>query len=236
MKSKLFLMLGAAIVLGLLPVAAVAQQAAPTSTPSPPTDRSPMIQMPDPGGTVVLAPGCNNITLTFPDGTASNTVVQAVTPAGALEAMWRYDAALETWQGYSPAAPPAASDLPTVDFLDSVWLCVNMPSAVGLSEEDSGTTVQLRVGDTMDVTLDGNPTTGFAWETAAVDVSVLKQLGEPEYVPDPHPVGLVGSGGRFTFRFEAVASGQTVLRLIYHRPWEKDVPPEKTFEVTVTVQ
>jgi len=88
------------------------------------------IALPDPGGTEQLNPGCNNISLTFPDGTASDTVAQAVTPAGALQAMWRYDAALKTWEGYSPAAPPAASDLLTVDFLDSVWLCVGgAPSA-----------------------------------------------------------------------------------------------------------
>ena len=191
------------------------------------------ITLPEPGGIKQLYEGCNNIGLTFPEGTTSQTVVEAVSPAGAVEAMWRHDASQSRFLGFSPAAAQA-SDLLTVNFLDAVWLCVSSSAApVGLSEEDAGSTVELRVGDTMEVVLDGNPTTGFQWETAAVDASVLNQLGEPGFEPYSN---LIGSGGKFTFRFEAVASGQTLLKLVYHRSWETDVPPEKTFEVTVTVQ
>jgi len=191
------------------------------------------ITLPDPGGVEQLYEGCNNIALTFLNGTTSEAVVQAVSPAGAVESMWRYDASQNRFLGFSPAAPQA-SDLLTVNFLDAVWLCISVPQpAVTLSEEDAGSTVELRVGDTMEVVLDGNPTTGFSWETVAVDASVLKQLGEPGFEPYTN---LIGSGGKFTFRFEAVASGQTLLRLVYHRPWETEVPPEETFEVTVVVQ
>jgi hypothetical protein len=84
------------------------------------------ITLPDPCDTertVDLYPGCNNIALTFPDGTASATVVQAVTPAGAVESMWRYNAAERKWDGYSPAFPEFASLL-TVNYHDAVWLCM----------------------------------------------------------------------------------------------------------------
>jgi inhibitor of cysteine peptidase len=189
------------------------------------------IALPEPGSTVDLYDGCNNLALTFPDGTTSETVVAAVTPAGAVEAMWRHDAALGTFEGYDSRFP-AASDLRTVDFLDAVWLCVAAPASLTLSEADAGSTVTLAVGDTMEVVLDGNPTTGFTWETEALDTSVLRQLGESEFQPES---ALIGAGGTFTFRFEAVASGQTTLRLVYHRPWETDVPPEKTYEVTASV-
>jgi inhibitor of cysteine peptidase len=191
------------------------------------------IALPDPGGVVQLYEGCNDIALTFPDGTTSEAVVQAVSPADAVESMWRYDASQNRFLGFSPAAPQA-SDLLTVNFMDAVWLCISVPeAAVTLTEEDAGSTVELRVGDTMEVVLDGNPTTGFSWETAAIDESVLKQLGETGF--EPHS-SLIGSGGKFTFRFQAVASGQTLLRLVYHRSWETEVPPEKTFQVTVVVQ
>ena len=191
------------------------------------------ITLPEPGGVKDLYEGCNNIVLTFDNGTASQTVVEAVSPAGAAESMWRHDASQNRFLGFSPAAAQA-SDLLTVNFLDAVWLCVSVSGApVSLSEGDSGSTVELRAGDTMEVVLDGNPTTGFEWETTDVDASVLNQLGDPGFEPDTN---LMGSGGKFTFRFEAVASGQTLLKLVYHRPWETDVPPEKTFEVTVTVQ
>jgi murein DD-endopeptidase MepM/ murein hydrolase activator NlpD len=81
------------------------------------------ITLPPPGAAKVLYEGCNNIALTFPDGTASQTVVAAVTPAGVVQAVWRHNAALSTFEGFSPAAP-GASDLLSVSFLDSVWICV----------------------------------------------------------------------------------------------------------------
>jgi inhibitor of cysteine peptidase len=190
------------------------------------------ITLPDPGGIKQLYEGCNNIALTFPVGTTSQTVVQAVSPASAVQSMWRHDASLNAFFGFSPAAPQA-SDLLAVDFLDAVWLCIHMPpTAVTLSQEHAGSTVELLVAEAMEVVLEGNPTTGFVWEAAAVDPAILRQLGEPKFEP---ATGLLGSGGTFTFRFEAVGSGQTLLRLVYHRPWETDVPPQETFEVTVMV-
>ena len=81
------------------------------------------IALPPPRGSVQLYPGCNNVALSFPDGTASQTVVQAVTPAGTVQAMWRHNAALAKFEGFSPAAPQA-SDLLTVNLWDAVWLCV----------------------------------------------------------------------------------------------------------------
>jgi hypothetical protein len=81
------------------------------------------IALPPPRGTIQLYAGCNNIALSFPDGTASQTVVQAVMPAGVVDAMWRHNAAQNRFEGFSPAAPHA-SDLLAVNLWDAVWLCV----------------------------------------------------------------------------------------------------------------
>ena len=81
------------------------------------------IALPSPGATKQLYEGCNNVALTFPEGTSSETVVQAVDPPAAVESMWRHDAQANRFEGFSPAAPQA-SDLLTVNFLDAVWLCV----------------------------------------------------------------------------------------------------------------
>jgi hypothetical protein len=85
------------------------------------------ITLPSPGSTVQLYAGCNNISLTFPDGTTSETVVEAISPSGALQAMWRHNAAQNRFEGFSPTAPQA-SDLLAVDFLDAVWLCMAGPA------------------------------------------------------------------------------------------------------------
>jgi len=46
---------------------------------------------------------------------------------------------------------------------------------------------------------------------------------------------MVGCGAMCTFSFAAIAPGQGTLKLIYHRIWEKGVPPLQTFEVAVSV-
>ncbi len=81
------------------------------------------ITLPSPGGTVELSPGCNAVALTFPDGTPTETVVQAVTPAGAVDSVWHHNAVDRRWDGYSSAFPEAG-DLLTVDLLDAVWICI----------------------------------------------------------------------------------------------------------------
>jgi inhibitor of cysteine peptidase len=101
-----------------------------------------------------------------------------------------------------------------------------------IGANDAGKTVSLTVGDTLEVTLEGNPSTGFNWEADSLDTSVLKQVGESAFTPVSTAIG---AGGQIMLRFEAVGSGETMLHLIYHRSWETGVAPEKTFDVTVQV-
>jgi hypothetical protein len=104
---------GLALVVGLMVCGAPLVRAQPVAT----------IALPPPRGSLQLYAGCNNVALSFPDGTASQTVVLAVSPAGIVEAMWRHSAALGKFEGFAPAAPQA-SDLLTVNLWDAVWLCV----------------------------------------------------------------------------------------------------------------
>jgi hypothetical protein len=82
------------------------------------------IALPDPGEAKDLFAGCNLISLTFPDGTMSEDVIDAVTPPEAVEALWRQTATLDRFEGFSPAFPQA-SDLLTVHRLDPVWICIS---------------------------------------------------------------------------------------------------------------
>lgn len=105
---------------------------------------------------------------------------------------------------------------------------------VVLTGRDNGREITLKKGGALELTLDSNPTTGFAWIVAEVRTAVLRLEGEPGYQPD-EPAG-VGGGGKQTFKFRAVAVGQTGLKLTYRRPWETDAPPAETFEITVNVR
>jgi inhibitor of cysteine peptidase len=107
------------------------------------------------------------------------------------------------------------------------------PGAQTLTESDDGKTVTLNKGETLVVKLDGNPTTGYGWQLADFDQSVLKSAGDPDYKSDSL---MTGSGGRYTYKFTAQDSGEVVLKFSYLRPWETDTPPYKTFTVTVDVK
>ena len=106
-------------------------------------------------------------------------------------------------------------------------------STIQLTEADAGRLVELRVGDILEVILPGNPTTGFQWEVSEINSAILETIGEPKFEPSSNAVG---SGGNVTLRFEAVGTGQTELKLIHHRPFEENIPPMQTFEVTITVR
>jgi inhibitor of cysteine peptidase len=109
------------------------------------------------------------------------------------------------------------------------------PNEVHLTEKggDCGSTVELNTGDSLALTLEGNPTTGYVWEIESNDPTVIQPVGEPDFNPDSEAVG---AGGTYTFRFTAVAKGQVMLKLIYHRPFEKNVTPSKSCEVTIVVK
>ncbi len=109
---------------------------------------------------------------------------------------------------------------------------------VKLTEADNGKTVTIKVGDTVQVILPGNPTTGYSWSTSLSDkdAAVLQQQGDAAYTQESTDPSLVGGGGTFTFDFKAMAPGQVVLRFDYARPFETGVAPIQTYSVTVTVK
>ena len=98
-----------------------------------------------------------------------------------------------------------------------------------------GQAIDLQVGDTFEVALPENPTTGFCWEVTEGPGDVIEQEGEPQYAPDRSNPLLIGAGGIVTFRFKAVAAGTAELKLEYHRKWETETPPVKVFHLTANV-
>lgn len=108
-----------------------------------------------------------------------------------------------------------------------------MPATQKLTVEDEGTTVYLKTGDELLVTLEGNPSTGYTWILAPAESTLLEQVGETEFKPE---IDLTGAPGEITLRLKAVATGEQTIRLIYIRPWETGAEPLDTFEFTVIVE
>ena len=115
----------------------------------------------------------------------------------------------------------------------SILIACNGSAPVSLSEKDAGKSMELKQGDILIITLEGNPTTGYTWMMQPVDHPLLEQVGEPQVTPASD---LLGAPGVMALRFKAVQPGQANLKLVYARPWEADTPPEKTFEVSLTVR
>ncbi len=102
-----------------------------------------------------------------------------------------------------------------------------------LTAKDAGTTVHVKQGETLEIALEGNPTTGYTWEVAPGSGDVVALQGEPQFKAD---TSALGSGGVMTLQFKAVKQGTAPLKLIYHRTFEAGVAPLQSFEVTIVVE
>lgn len=102
-----------------------------------------------------------------------------------------------------------------------------------LNNNDNSRAVTVKCGQLFEISLKGNPTTGYTWEVSPpFDDHLLSQVGALEFKPDS---ALLGAPGIQVFRFKTLKKGETTLKLVYRRPWEKDVPPLDTFTIKVII-
>lgn len=102
-----------------------------------------------------------------------------------------------------------------------------------LTAADAGTTLSVRPGDEVVVTLESNATTGYAWQMETEPASEILDLVKSEYVaPDTE---LVGAGGEEVWRFVATGEGTTDVALRYARSFSGETAGEP-FDFTVVVQ
>ena len=107
----------------------------------------------------------------------------------------------------------------------------NASAIIYLEKKHDGDIVKLAPGDTLIITLDSNPTTGYSWNVVEIDFSILK-AGRTEFRPTSN---LLGAPGKEILYFTALRDGETKLVLGYLRPWEKGVKPLDIFFVIVKV-
>lgn len=114
--------------------------------------------------------------------------------------------------------------------------CSGASNGIQLGADDNGTRVKMKKGQTLVVSLESNPTTGYSWQMVPSDDGVLVQVGEAKFEESPRGRDMVGVGGVETLRFQAKETGQTTLELAYRRPWETSEKPIETFSIQVTVE
>ena len=134
------------------------------------------------------------------------------------------------------AATCALASLLVLPFLTG---CQTTAPIRTVTAADSGGSVQISMGDLLEVHLEGNPTTGYTWMTGTINSWVLAPVGRPHFTPageGTNSPAMVGASGLFSLRYQPVGRGTSPLKLNYLRTWETNLTPAKTFEITVTVR
>lgn len=101
---------------------------------------------------------------------------------------------------------------------------------VVLDRASAGQTLSVASGDTVVVRVDETPTSGYRWEVADFDPTVLK-LDDDAFTPAAGD--RVGGGGRHEFRFRVVGPGETGLRLMQRRSWEPETAATDELKATI---
>ena len=111
--------------------------------------------------------------------------------------------------------------------------CSPHDESLTITENDQGKTIEIQKGSLLNVELEGNPTTGYIWEVAPGSTKILLQTDEPTFT---NSSDALGAGGTITIKFKAQETGEGILKLIYHRPWEENVSPERAFSVKIIIK
>jgi inhibitor of cysteine peptidase len=104
---------------------------------------------------------------------------------------------------------------------------------IRISSEDSGRKVHLTMHDSLEVSLEANPSTGYIWEVVSGQ-ELLELVSEPEFSAGSRQV--LGAGGGMRFEFRPISSGETQLEMAYHRSFEPGVEPVQKFSILVIVE
>ncbi len=99
-----------------------------------------------------------------------------------------------------------------------------------LTEDDNGKSFQVPLGNTIQIRLNSNRTTGFSWNDATQSKK-LQRIGEINYQAEG---SLPGSGGVATATFTTAKVGKGKIILEYKRVFEEK-PPAKTFSVKIDI-
>jgi inhibitor of cysteine peptidase len=102
-----------------------------------------------------------------------------------------------------------------------------------VTDADKGANLQISAGDSLEVHLNSNPSTGYMWYVHPQSTTLLKLVGQSQTQPTQPGVGRPIMQ---EFRFQASQKGDGVLLLHYVRSWEKPSADEEQFSIHVTIK
>jgi inhibitor of cysteine peptidase len=198
------------------------------------------------GGTVTLAPGDSlAVKLPAPDGGSwsvafvERSVLKPLAPeaseaAGTMPVL-RFDAVEAGTTGLGLAYRSSSKKPAPPERLYRLQVAVRNDAGsrtLELSEPDDGSRIFVAQGDRIVVKLPSNVTTGYSWSIAENDPAILAPAGSARYEAPSRPAP--GAPGVQIFELRVLSGGATWLQLVYRRPFEKDVPPARAWNVFVS--
>ena len=117
-----------------------------------------------------------------------------------------------------------------------LWFVLRGYGDVHLDAGDKGREIGVLKGKIVEVALESDPASGYAWEITNLPDQVLEQVGQVQFKPHS---GRFGGPPVQVFRFEAIRRSQRqregTLNLAYRPTGEENVPIADTFWVDVMV-
>ena len=107
---------------------------------------------------------------------------------------------------------------------------------ITLADVPSGEQVTLQRDQEMILELAANPSTGYRWQIELTASAVLDKIGDEQFLPASSSSGAVGGGGMSVWHFRAARTGTDLLRLVYRRPFERNMPAAKSVVYTINVR
>jgi inhibitor of cysteine peptidase len=101
-----------------------------------------------------------------------------------------------------------------------------------IDETSNGQTLETALGQTVEICLKENPTTGFRWRMSQAGEPVGALLGDAFEPGRQAP----GQPGIHRWQFKIVAAGSGPVRFVYRRSWEDDAAAARVFTVTLSVK
>jgi predicted secreted protein len=101
-----------------------------------------------------------------------------------------------------------------------------------LNHNDNNENLVVRGGDTIQVSLQDQPSTDYQWEFQKLNAKVLKQVGKPKFFPNSDAIG---AKGKMVWTFSVVGAGKAPLIASYNTP-QADTMPIKTWQVDVAAK
>jgi predicted secreted protein len=110
-----------------------------------------------------------------------------------------------------------------------------------IDESFDGKEIEVPAGETFQVQLASNASTGFSWQLISIsDSNVLEKVSNIYDTPmfklkegEPPPVG---AGGVEFWDYKALKTGTSTIVMEYSQPWEGGTKAARQFTLTVTVK